>query len=140
MGSVSRIIMDAQGEPTKIVHPTDDIELNQLCFTGPIQADVPRFDYDLSNGKRGLLVLIQSKLTQSRPVLAAVLGKRVNLIDAGIALQTDVDAREALVDQFGDTPTNPQRALLAIAAARIVQDVSDIQTIRNDIQTLITQL
>lgn len=140
--TLSRIVFNqATGDEQMIVHPDTDSQLADPAF-GPANsfwADVPRPDYLACKTVREKLALVLPTLSAKRPILGELITQRVALIDAFAALDSDRDLLNTRLDNWPN-PTPAQQLLINAAKAKIVQDLSDIQTIRGTIQTILGQL
>jgi hypothetical protein len=137
--TLSRVVLDRLGNEVMIVHPDYDSQLSDPAFApvGTQQYDVP---YRGWTTQRELLVLIQQKVSAAgRVILAALIQKRIDLIDAFTQLGIDRDLYATRVAQW-PSPTQAQQLLINAALAKVVTDLQTIQGIRDDIQTLLGQL
>lgn len=137
--TLSRVITDRLGNEAMIVHPDSDEELNQPAY----QATGTNQQYDLPyrgwTDIRDFLVKLQAKVSAAgRPIVAAIIQKRIDLADAFTQLGVDRDLYSTRVAQW-PSPTPAQQILINAAAAKVASDLQTIQGIRDDIQTLIGQ-
>jgi hypothetical protein len=143
MGTLTRVILDRLGNEKVIIHPTNDSELNDPAHAA--QGTDQQYDFDNTSYSsavtvRAKLVLFQQKVSDAgRAILASLLQKRIDLIDAFIAAQSDYDLWQTRLNQW-PSPTQPQTTLINAARAQYLQDLQNIQTIRDSITTLTGQV
>lgn len=138
--TLSRVITDRLGNEVMIVHPDSDGQLNDPAF----QAQGTNQQYDLPyrgwTDLRSFLVALQAKVAAAgRTILASLVQKRIDLIDAFTQLNTDRALYAQRVAQW-PTPTQAQQLLINAALAQVANDLQTIQGIRDDIQTIMGQV
>lgn len=141
--TLSRVVLDRLGVPQMIVHPDDDAQLNDPAFSpaGTITLDVPRTDYSNAWGKREFLALLQPILAgQKTGPIVALCQARIDLIDAQAQADAELAALNALIDQFGDSPTGPQLGQLTASRAQADASAHQVTVIQDRIDNLSGQI
>lgn len=141
VATLSRVITDRLGNELIIIHPDFD---RQLTNVPQFQAKGTNQQYDLPyrgwTSPRDFLVQLQAKVSAAgRATLAALIQKRIDLIDACIQLETDRALYNSRVEQW-PSPTQAQQLLINAALAKVTGDLQTVQDIRDSIAALIAQI
>lgn len=114
--TVSRIILDAQGNLQMVVHPDKDSQLDDPAFapSGTTQCDIPREAFSGVSTRRDLMAVAQPFVAMSgNDTLAKLVQARIDLIDAEAAGCAEKCALAELVSQIGDNPNAAQKVDIA---------------------------
>lgn len=138
--TLSRVITDRLGNEEIIVHPDSDSQLNDPAF----QAKGTQQQYDLPyrgwGNRRSFLVFLQQKAADAgRVILAALIQKRIDLIDAIAQFEADLAVWQNRVELWPD-PTPAQQLLINAARNQFLLSRQAVQGIRDDIAALIAQV
>lgn len=140
--TLSRFYFGSDGELCKIVHPTADAEVLDARHDEPGKTgiNILRSAYDACADDRAVFALVQPVIAQVKSLIGDLLTQRMALIDAFQTLRGDRDTLANRLVAGGDTPTPAQQLLITAAQVRVVNDLQDIQAIRDAVDAIKAQL